>query len=199
MSANARLLRLGAAALFLAAACGGSVASQRSSTVTDAGSDGSGSSSGAVPGTDSGSSSGSSSGASDGGGGSDVHESDTIDEPPPPCAAPTFSPPSGSVDPGSVTITDPDVVGTDGFIFYTLDGTNPTVNSLVYQGPIQVTASETFRAVAQNLPKCGMSPVTSASYQFEAPDCCGGPYVPPVLTPGSKISDNDFLVDVKGL
>jgi hypothetical protein len=191
---NARVLRLGVAVLVVAAACGGSVASPRSSTATDAGSDASGSSSGAAPGTDS----GSSSGASDGGPSSDVHESGTVDEPPPPCAAPTFSPPSGTANAGDITLSDPDVTGPSGFIFYTFDGTNPTVNSPVYSGPIQLTLSTTFRAAAQNLPACAMSPITTASYPIDPPDCCGGPYLPPVLTPGSKISDNDFLVQATG-
>jgi hypothetical protein len=61
-------------------------------------------------------------------------------------AAPSFTPGAGTY-PGtqSVTITD----GTSGaVIYYTLDGSTPTTSSLVYSGPISVSASETLKAIA---------------------------------------------------
>jgi hypothetical protein len=154
----------------------------------EAGSDGTASSSGAGPGADS----GSSSGASDGGG-FDAYESSVPDSPPAPCPPPTFDPPSGSVFPATVTITDPVVTAAGGFIYYTTDGTNPTVYSSAYAGPIPDVGGETFRAVAKS-PTCSISDVSVAVYTIDPPDCCGALVIPPTLTPSSKTSDDDFLV-----
>ena len=64
----------------------------------------------------------------------------------PTVAPPVFNPPSGSFTGSqSVSISD----ATSGAqIFYTTDGSTPTVNSALYKGPITVTASETVTAIA---------------------------------------------------
>ncbi|HXN73358.1 MAG TPA: chitobiase/beta-hexosaminidase C-terminal domain-containing protein, partial [Candidatus Acidoferrales bacterium] len=61
-------------------------------------------------------------------------------------AAPVFSPAAGSYGPNvQVTITS----ATPGAsIFYTTDGSTPTSGSTVYSGPLTVTASTTFNAIA---------------------------------------------------
>ena len=106
--------------------------------------------------------------------------------------APTFDPPSGSVNPVSVQILDPSVTSAGGLIFYTNDGTNPTQSSPVYSGPIEVLGATTLRAVA--VVKGCVSEVGVATYVVEVADCCGLEPFPPTLTPSSKMSDNDFLV-----
>lgn len=64
----------------------------------------------------------------------------------PTCATPTFSPEGGTYyEPQSVTIS----CGTAGAtIYYTLDGSNPTPNSLVYTEPIVVIENTTVKAYA---------------------------------------------------
>ena len=80
---------------------------------------------------------------------------------PDPAAAPVFTPAGGIyTGPQSVTIT----CATEGVVIhYTTDGSDPTVNSPVYSGPIPVTENLTIKAVAV---KDGMSdsPVVSAVY-----------------------------------
>ena len=81
--------------------------------------------------------------------------------PPEQAAAPLFTPAGGSyTGPQSVTIT----CATEGaVIHYTTDGSEPTVNSPVYSGPIPVSENLTIKAFAV---KDGMtdSPVVSAVY-----------------------------------
>jgi hypothetical protein len=61
-------------------------------------------------------------------------------------AAPSFTPAPGTYRATqSVTITD----ATSGaVIYYTTDGSAPTASSLVYSGPIGVSANETLKAIA---------------------------------------------------
>lgn len=65
--------------------------------------------------------------------------------PPPQAATPTFSPPSGANVPTNVTIT----CATPGaVIYYTLDGSLPTQNSLLYGGAVPLASAGVVRAVA---------------------------------------------------
>jgi hypothetical protein len=64
----------------------------------------------------------------------------------PPTPAPTISLPSGYyAGPQSVTIAD-SAAGAK--IYYTTNGTLPTLNSTLYTGPISVSSSETLVALA---------------------------------------------------
>ena len=65
--------------------------------------------------------------------------------PQPQVATPTFNPVAGAVLGGTqVTIS-----STDGaVIYYTTDGTNPTIQSATYSGPITVNAAMTIKAIA---------------------------------------------------
>jgi hypothetical protein len=65
--------------------------------------------------------------------------------PPPQVAAPVFSPASGGNAPVTVTITD---ATTNAAIYYTLDGTLPTQDSILYTNGITLTAPSVVRAVA---------------------------------------------------
>ncbi|HTB81721.1 MAG TPA: chitobiase/beta-hexosaminidase C-terminal domain-containing protein [Opitutaceae bacterium] len=80
-------------------------------------------------------------------------------------AAPVFSPPSGTL-PQTVTITS----ATPGaFIRYTTDGSTPTeTTGTLYSGPITVTSTATFKAIAY---ASGFtdSPITTASYAGSPP------------------------------
>jgi hypothetical protein len=60
--------------------------------------------------------------------------------------APTFSPVPASYHAAqTVTLSDPTNGAT---IYYTTNGTTPTIASIKYSGPIKVSASETIRAIA---------------------------------------------------
>lgn len=67
--------------------------------------------------------------------------------------------PSGDIFAGSVTVT---MTSSGQYIRYTTDGSTPTANSLVYNGPIVSTSSGTFKALAS----CGtvFGTVSSKSY-----------------------------------
>jgi hypothetical protein len=68
----------------------------------------------------------------------------SVPSPPSQVATPTFSPPSGSNVPVNVTISD---ATTNAEIYYTLDGSLPTTNSLLYSNAIPLTNASTVRAV----------------------------------------------------
>jgi hypothetical protein len=76
-------------------------------------------------------------------------------------ATPTFSPPAGTYATAqAVTITSATSGAT---VRYTLDGSTPTVSSLLYSGPVSIASSSSINAIAT---KTGMtnSAVASASY-----------------------------------
>jgi hypothetical protein len=74
---------------------------------------------------------------------------------------PTASPAAGAVATGTaVTLS----TATDGaVIYYTLDGTNPTNDSAVYDSPIIITAAVTIKAIAV---KSGMGVSAAASFAY---------------------------------
>jgi len=79
-----------------------------------------------------------------------------------PAATPTFTPAAGiytSVQ--SVSISD---VTLSAAIYYTIDGSNPTINSTLYTGPITISATETtIRAIA-TCSGCSASALAAAQY-----------------------------------
>ena len=81
-------------------------------------------------------------------------------------ATPTFSPASGTYSsPQTVTISD----GTAGAaVYYTTEGTPPTMNSTQYTGPITVSSSQTIAAIA-TATGYATSAVGSATYTFGTP------------------------------
>jgi hypothetical protein len=88
--------------------------------------------------------------------------------------APVFTPPAGTyTKPQAVTLSDANTYAT---MFYTLDGTTPSMFSTQYRWntPIPINATTTVKAIAwvNNL---GMSPVVSATYTIN---------LPPVAKPG---------------
>lgn len=79
--------------------------------------------------------------------------------------SPAFSPAGGTYyQPQSVTISDTDA---SAVIYYTTDGSTPTVSSPVYTGPITVPSSATVRAIAVSSTGT-VSSVVSVSYKIQA-------------------------------
>ena len=88
--------------------------------------------------------------------------------PAPGAAVPQFSPPAGTYStPQSVTLTDATPAST---MYYTLDGSDPTSASAVYNGPIGVTSTKTIKAIAM-ANGYTISPISTASYTIGAPTC----------------------------
>ena len=86
--------------------------------------------------------------------------------------APVFSPRAGTyTSTQSVTITDSTAGAA---IYYTTDGTTPTTSSSLYSGPITVSSTKGFKAIA-TAPGYSKSAVTSASYTIAVPT--------PIFTP----------------
>jgi len=79
----------------------------------------------------------------------------------PQTAAPTFSQPAGTYA-GAQTVTISDATSSAN-IYYTTDGSTPTLNSTYYSGPIPVSVSETLEAIAA-APGETSSAVASATY-----------------------------------
>ena len=80
--------------------------------------------------------------------------------------APSFSLPTGTYTSAqTVTVTDAAAGAT---IYYTTDGTTPTVVSNVYTGPITVSSTQTLKAIATAIGHA-QSPVTAAMYTIQLP------------------------------
>ena len=80
-------------------------------------------------------------------------------------ATPTFSPAGSYTTPQAVTITD---TTTGAAIYYTTDGSTPTVGSNLYSYPFVVSASETIKAIA-TASGFSNSAVASAAYTITLP------------------------------
>jgi hypothetical protein len=94
-------------------------------------------------------------------------------------AAPAFSPPAGIYTSAqSVSITDTWPGAT---IYYTTNGTAPTIGSPVYSGPLSVSATETLEAMAMASGAPNI-PVATAIYTIATPAALTTP------TPGSTLS-----------
>jgi len=95
--------------------------------------------------------------------------------PDPGAPTPTFSPNPGTYStPQTVTISD-SMNGTT--IYYTMDGSLPTIYSPVYSAPIPISTTTTFRAMAA-YPGIPLSPVASATYSINLPTA-----PPPAFSP----------------
>ena len=78
--------------------------------------------------------------------------------------APTFTPAAGTYDDDvEVTIEAAD----DMVIRYTLDGTDPTIDSQLYEEPFVITETTTVKAIAVNPTDGAISPVASATYTID--------------------------------
>lgn len=66
---------------------------------------------------------------------------------------------------GRVTLSD---VSRGTTFYYTTDGSMPTTSSMLYMGPITVSANETINAIAVSTGATD-SPVTSAAYTIDPP------------------------------
>jgi Chitobiase/beta-hexosaminidase C-terminal domain/Right handed beta helix region/DUF5010 C-terminal domain len=89
----------------------------------------------------------------------------TIGAPPPPPAAPSFSPAPGSYSSAqSVTISDTTAGAS---IFYTTNGSTPTTSSTMYTGPVAITTTTTLKAIASN--SGGNSSETDGTYTITSP------------------------------
>ena len=86
--------------------------------------------------------------------------------PSPAAAPPQFSPPAGTYSSAqTVTFTDTTPGAT---MYYTVDGSDPTSASAVYNGPIAVMSTETIQAIAM-ANGFAASPISTASYTIGAP------------------------------
>eukprot|EP01013_Petalomonas_cantuscygni_P037028 TRINITY_DN67792_c0_g1_i1.p1 TRINITY_DN67792_c0_g1~~TRINITY_DN67792_c0_g1_i1.p1 ORF type:complete len:1202 (+),score=219.01 TRINITY_DN67792_c0_g1_i1:268-3873(+) len=82
-----------------------------------------------------------------------------------------YPPPGHYVEPISVTLILPidELIGTTGTIYYTVDGSVPTVASSRYVAPVNVVTSATVRAMSI-VPGLAPSDITGASYVFPMAD-----------------------------
>jgi hypothetical protein len=84
----------------------------------------------------------------------------------PPAAAPTFSVSVGTYTTvQSVALSDATAKAT---IYFTMDGTTPTINSTLYKSPISVSTSEVINAIAV-APGYSVSPIGTALYTINLP------------------------------
>ncbi len=75
--------------------------------------------------------------------------------------APIFSPDSGNYSSGTLVTLSTTTAGAD--IYYTTDGSTPTLASTLYTGPITITSTTEIQAIAR-LDELNTSPVTLAQY-----------------------------------
>ena len=100
-------------------------------------------------------------------------------------ATPTFSPTAGSYfESQLVTITCATV---DAIIRYTIDGSNPTENSLLYNFPIEVSETTTIKAKAFK-DGYNSSSVVTATYQI----LCNAPSIASISTPQAICAGDSF-------
>src|SRR5579872_2422927 len=101
-------------------------------------------------------------------------ESLSVQVPKPPAAIPSFSPSSGIYNSPQFVILSDSTAGVS--IYYTTDGSIPSINSILYAGPINVATTTTIRAIAAGN---GYPPssVATATYTIQA--------VTPTFSPGS--------------
>jgi len=94
----------------------------------------------------------------------------------PPTAKPSFSPAGGVFNAAPiVTLTD---ATANAAIYYTTDGTNPTINSAKYNKGIPVQATETIKVIAI-APNHSASSVASATYTLTLPPTATPAFAPP--------------------
>jgi hypothetical protein len=111
----------------------------------------------------------------------------------PAAAAPQFSPPAGTYSTSqTVTLTDTTPSST---MYYTLDGSDPTNASAVYNGPIGVTATETIKAIAMANGYIA-SPISTASYTIGAP--ISKPVLGTLLPAFTSAGNKSFALTVNG-
>ncbi len=97
------------------------------------------------------------------------------------CTTPTFMPGAGMIAAGGPVTLTAAGLPTNGFIYYTTDGTIPTHASPAYSAPIPVNTSETIHAIAYAMGACGDSAVATAAYTVPGMDAgpmltaCGSP------------------------
>jgi hypothetical protein len=84
----------------------------------------------------------------------------------PAAAPPVFSPAAGTYTSAQTVILSDTTSGAT--IYYTIDGSNPTTSSTPYTNPINVTSSETIKAIA-TASGFGTSAVASAAYVLNLP------------------------------
>ena len=116
---------------------------------------------------------------------------------PPQCAAPVFAPAAGTIASGATVSISSANLPSNGFIFFTTNDTLPTHSSRVYSGPVQVTQSETFHAIAGG-PDCSDSNVATAAYTVTMPEAgppdSGTPPTVPDFNPKASAQPDVFSV-----
>lgn len=110
-----------------------------------------------------------------------------------PTATPTFNPPQGTYSSTqSVTISDSD---SSAAIYYTTDGSTPSVNATKYTGAISVSVTQTIRAIALDTTVGGYidSAVASATYTISGTT---GPAATPAFSPGTGSYSSAQMVTI---
>ncbi|MCC6899764.1 MAG: chitobiase/beta-hexosaminidase C-terminal domain-containing protein [Polyangiaceae bacterium] len=104
---------------------------------------------------------------------------------PSPCATPTFAPPGGSYTSAQAVVLSTTTPGAT--IYYTTDGTNPTVASTVYSSPVAVVSDTTLRALC-TAPGHSESAIGVAIFDI----IVGWEVVLPTPNPAGGTQFNDF-------
>jgi hypothetical protein len=95
-------------------------------------------------------------------GAADAVSNDVWCEDGPPCPTPIITPAGGKIPGTPVTITVPGLP--NAVIYYTVDGTVPTITSPIYSGPIVINSAETIHAFAVLACVCTDSSLALAAY-----------------------------------